>query len=68
MHHAVERSLVCLILVLRRDGDAIEEVAIAKQRREDRHRFTRLVTSETLLSVAASPLRPDRFVLRYHLH
>jgi len=37
---ALERSLVSLILVLRRDGDAIEEVAIAEQRREDRDRFS----------------------------
>ena len=36
MHHAVERSLIGLRLVLRHHGDAVKEVAVAKQRREDR--------------------------------
>jgi hypothetical protein len=36
---ALERSLVGLILVLRRDGDAVEEIAVAEQGGEDRDRF-----------------------------
>ena len=40
LRHALERSLICLILVLRRDGDAIKEVAIAEQGREDRDSFS----------------------------
>ena len=62
MRDALERSLVCLILVLRRDRDAVKQIAVAEQGREDRDRSPRPVTSETFVRVATSPLRSDSVV------